>query len=111
MNRWLAIVAYRCEVAGVPTDSLDIQVRYFEADSAEEVKSRLYDQPDHVYAKPYGDLVTWLLACVVAVEPFSETSDGEEVVGFIARTDELVCWTRDDDSEDDSVALLTEDDK
>ena len=103
MDRWLAIAAYRCEVAGVPTESLDIQVRYFEAESAEEVESRLYNETESEYTNPYGQLVTWPLACVVAVEPFSQAPDGEEVIGFIARVNELVDWTRGDDSQDGPV--------
>ena len=98
MNRWLAIVAYRCEVAGVPTESLDIQVRYFEAESAEEVVSRIFAEPDAEYMNGDGELLTWPFVCVVAVEPFSEPADGEEVVGFIARTNEIVGWTKDEKS-------------
>lgn len=104
MNRWLAIVAYRCEVAGVPRDSLDIQVRYFAAESAEEVVSRIFDEPDAEYMNGDGELVTWPFVCVVAVEPFSEPADGDEVVGFIARTNEIVGWTKDDGSPDNQAA-------
>lgn len=104
MSRWLAIVAYRCEVAGVPSDSLDLQVRYFEAESAEEVASRICDEPDAEYMNGDGELVTWPFVCVVAVEPFSEPADGEEVVGFIARTNEIVGWTEDDSPENQAAS-------
>src|SRR3954471_12680086 len=92
MERWLAIVAYRCEVAGERTDSIDIQVRYLEADSEEEVESRLKAQPICSYENNDGELVTWPLVGVLAAEPFSHQPDGTEVVGFITGCHAFVKW-------------------
>lgn len=93
MARWLAIVAYRCEVAGAPSDSLDIQVRYFEAESKEEIEDRLIAQPTCSYENEDGDQVTWPLVGLLAAEEFSHEPDGSEIVGFIAGRDEFSQWT------------------
>jgi hypothetical protein len=92
MERWLAIVAYRCEVAGTPTDSIDIQIRYLEADSEEEIEARLKAQPICSYDNGTGELVTWPLVGMLAAEPFSHEADGSEVVGFITGCHEFVKW-------------------
>src|SRR6476620_6079054 len=96
MERWLAIVAYRCEVAGTPEDSIDIQVRYLEAESEEEVESLLKAQPICSYENSDGELVTWPLVDVLAAEPFSRDPDGSEVVGFITGCHEFVRWAQVD---------------
>ena len=92
MERWLAIVAYRCEVAGTPDDSIDIQVRYLEAESEEEVEAQLKSQPICSYENNEGELVTWPLVGVLAAETFSHEPDGSEVVGFITGCHEFVKW-------------------
>jgi hypothetical protein len=92
MERWLAIVGYRCEVAGTPTDSIDIQVRYLEAESEEEIESLLKARPICSYENMYGELVTWPLVGLLAAQPFSHEPDGSEVVGFITGCHEFVKW-------------------
>jgi hypothetical protein len=99
MERWLAIVAYRCEVAGAPTESIDIQVRYLEAESAEEVEAMLTAQPICSYENNDGELVTWPLVGVVAAERFTHEPDGEEVIGFIRGFDEIAKWATGEQSE------------
>jgi hypothetical protein len=94
MERWLAIVAYRCEVAGTPTDSIDIQVRYLEAESEDHVESLLKAQPVCSYENNDGEIVTWPLIGVLAAEPFSHEPDGSEVVGFITGCDEFAKWAQ-----------------
>lgn len=89
---WLAIVAYRCEVAGAPTDSIDIQVRYFTADCVEEIESQIRLEPIHSYTNPIGELVTWPLIGVLAADRINEQADGCEVVGFITGCHEFVKW-------------------
>jgi hypothetical protein len=90
--RWLAIVAYRCEVASKPTDSIDIQVRYLEAKSVEEIESKIKAMPLHSYENPIGELVTWPFIGVLAAETFTHKPDGSEVVGFITGCREFVKW-------------------
>ena len=92
MERWLAIVAFRCEVAGVSTDSIDIQVRYFEADSLEEIEARLHAEPVQSYTNSDGELVVWPLVGMLSAESFSDQPDGAEVVGFITRCHEFAKW-------------------
>jgi hypothetical protein len=98
MKPWLAIVAYRCEVAGKPDDSVDIQVRYLKAESEEEVAAILNSQPLQSYENSSGELVTWPLVRVLAAVPFSQEPDGSEVVGFIARSDEFMKWAAGSDN-------------
>ena len=92
MERWLAIVAYRCEVAGTPSDSIDIQVRYLEAESEDHVESLLKAQPVCTYENIDGEVVAWPLVGVLASELFSHEPDGGEVVGFITGCHEFAKW-------------------
>ena len=89
MAQYLAIVAYRCLVAGLPTGKLDIQVQWHDVDDETSVRSSIADEPIHTYNNSDGETVSWELAEVLAVEPFSPEDSGEEVVGFIASTREL----------------------
>jgi hypothetical protein len=101
MKRWLAIVAYRCTVAGTPTDSIDIQVRYLEAESEEEIEATLQAQPICSYENNDGELVTWPLIGVLAAEPFSHEPEGSEVVGFITGCHEFAKWAGCESQEPD----------
>jgi len=94
MERSLAIVAYRCEVSGRPTESLDIQVRYFEMSSQEQIEAALRSEPVASYTNSDGQLVTWPFARLLAVEPFNQPGNGAEVVGFITGCHEFVAWAR-----------------
>ncbi len=79
----LVIAAYHCEVAGEPTGSVDYQVRYFNSDSLEEVRSRLHSEEPQAYKNVYKQEVRWLFDNTVAVEFEPELEDGKEVIGFI----------------------------
>lgn len=94
MERWLAIVAYRCEVAGVPTDSIDIQVRYFEAESEDEIELQIESKPACSYENVDGELVSWPLVGVISAQPFAHEPDGGEVVGFITGCHEFARWAQ-----------------
>jgi len=94
MERSLAIVAYRCEVAGIPTESLDIQVRYFEASSHEQIEAALQSETITSYTNAEGQLVAWPLVRVLAVESFTWPINGTEVVGFITGCHEFLAWAR-----------------
>ena len=90
MSQFLAIVAYRSLVAGTPNNSLDIQVRWFLANDAEEVRRKITADPLHSYENTDGDTVTWELAEIFQIEPFAPQQSGDEVVGFIAKMSELI---------------------
>jgi hypothetical protein len=79
----LVIAAYHCEVAGDPTDSVDYQVRYFAADSIDEVISRLRAESLQTYKNADGQEVRWIFDGTVAVEFNPDFTDGTEVIGFI----------------------------
>ncbi len=79
----LVIAKYHCEVAGEPTESLDYRVRYFDADSIEEVMTRLRSDKPTSYTNIDGQTVSWCFDDTVAVEYEPKLEDGKEVIGFI----------------------------
>jgi hypothetical protein len=79
----LVIAAYRCEVAGRPSDSVDYQVRYFATDSTDEVISRLRAEPPVAYMNVDGEEVRWIFDDTVAIEFDPQWKDGVEMIGFI----------------------------
>lgn len=100
MKLFLALVVYRCSVNGKITDSLDFQVRWFSADSHDEVGNVLENEPPHSYDNPQGEAVTWSLSRVLAVEEVDSPESGDEVVGFIARIHEIACFAQPADRTD-----------
>lgn len=85
----LAIVVYRSLVGEFRSKTLDVQVRWFAGSDPEEVRQLIEAEPLHAYRNPEDQLVTWELAEIMTIEPFSTHESGEEVVGFIASTEEL----------------------
>lgn len=85
----IAIVAYRCQIGGVPKGSLDIRVIWFEESDPEEVRRLIHLDLIQSYENSDGDTVLWELAEVFSVEPFEPSTSGEEVAGFIASIEEL----------------------
>ena len=69
--------------AGVLTDSVDYQVRYFASDSIDDVMSRLRTEQAQTYKNSDGEDVTWVFNNTVAVEFDPNFKDGAEVIGFI----------------------------
>ena len=94
MSAAVVIVAYRCEVAGEPTESLDIQVRYFASFSPAEIERRLRSESPNSYANDAGETVSWPFAHILAIEPLETPVDGAEIVGFITGAGEFAKWTR-----------------
>jgi hypothetical protein len=86
MPQYLAIVAYRSLVAGVPTKKLDFQVRWFNEENEAVVRQLIGDDPIHTYENANGETVSWELAEVFEVETFDPQRSGDEVIGFIAST-------------------------
>lgn len=86
---YIAIVAYRCRIDGVPKGSLDIQAIWFEEIDPEEVRRLIHLDPIQSYENSDGDTVSWELAEVFSIEPFRPSASGEEIAGFIASIDEL----------------------
>ena len=92
--KWLVIAAYRCEVGGVPTDSLDIQVRAFDQPAKSHVEDALRNEEAVNYLNDESDAVVWPLAEILAIEEYREPRDGEELIGFIAGTSEINDWVK-----------------
>jgi Domain of unknown function (DUF6968) len=89
---YLAMAAYKCDVAGEATDSLDIQVRYFERGTMREVEEALRSEQPHSYENEGGQIVSWSLANIFAIEHFDKPKSGAEVIGFITGADEFANW-------------------
>jgi hypothetical protein len=87
----IVMAVYRCEIAGVPDESLDIQVRYFD-DPNVDVESFLRDEPTHSYSNDRGELVTWPFVHVLAIQDLDSPGNGKEIVGFIAECKDLQKW-------------------
>jgi hypothetical protein len=79
----LVIARYHCEVAGRATDSLDYQVKYFDADIAEEVIERLRAEAPCAYRNVDNEEVQWIFDNIVATELNPELVDGTELIGFV----------------------------
>jgi hypothetical protein len=97
MNRYLAIVLYRCFIDDVYEGSIDTQVRYFEAQDTTEVELMITAGGDHSYQGSEGNEVTWKLDEIVCIEALHEMKHGEELIGFIR--DEGDFELVDDDTE------------
>ena len=95
MTARLALVAYRCESNGVPTDTLDLQVRYFD-DETVDIEPFLRGEPIHSYRNASNEVVSWHMVDVLAIEELSEPRNGGEVLGFIAQSSEVTKWTARD---------------
>ena len=89
MSPYLAIVAYRCLVAGTRRGMLNIQVQWHEAADEGVVRSSIASKPIYKYLNSDDDVVSWELSGVLAVEPFTPKQSGDEVVGFIASIRQL----------------------
>lgn len=89
MPQYLAAVVYRCLVAGVRTGKPDIQVQWHNAENKQSVQETIAAQKYQSYKNSDGETVTWELVEIFAIEPFAPKHSGEEVIGFIASTQEL----------------------
>ena len=87
MTALLAIVVYGCEIDGVSTDSVDIQVRYFDTSDISAVENRILAEPPHTYANHEGETVSWPFLRIAALEPLDSLVDGAEIIGFIGGID------------------------
>jgi hypothetical protein len=88
----LAIVAYRALVGGLPSGEVDIQVRGFADQDAGRVRQFIGSEPASSYLNPDDEVAHWEFSNVLAIEPFDPRQtreSGEEIIGFIASTDEL----------------------
>jgi hypothetical protein len=85
----LAIVAFRALVGGLPSGTVDIQVRWFAEKDAERVRRFIESEPASSYLNSDDEVVYWELSSVLAIEPFDPRESGEEIVGFIASAEEL----------------------
>jgi hypothetical protein len=95
MRTRVAIAVYRCEVAGTPTDSIDVQVRYFD-DPTVNIETYLRSEPTHSYLNDQDELVTWPFVAVTAIEDLGTPKNGREIAGFITGYDQFAKWAGHD---------------
>ena len=89
MSQFFAVVVYRGVVAGKPTGSLDFQTRRFELGTESEVVSALENEEPFNYQNGDGEEVKWEFRRVMAIAEVGRCDPGDEVVGFIAKIEEL----------------------
>ncbi|QDA56467.1 hypothetical protein [Thermomonas aquatica] len=92
MSRWLAIAAYQCQIDGLPTGSIDFQVRYFNVDQPEDVELALRSEPTHEYQNHLGQTVSWPLQAIPNIQGILPIEQGSEIIGFIADRDDFERW-------------------
>jgi hypothetical protein len=92
MSRWLAIAAYQCQINGVPTGSIDFQIRYFNVPEADDVARMLKSEPVHEYKNDVGQTVSWPLQAIPNIQGILPIGQGNEIIGFIADLDDLKNW-------------------
>ena len=81
-KKYLAIVAYRCEVAGIPHDDfIDIQVKYFEFENELQIKPALLAEPSHSYLNANGEKVEWLYSDLLILHNYDKPEHGKELCG------------------------------
>jgi Domain of unknown function (DUF5071) len=82
MKKWIAYAAYRCEVAGYATDTIDIQCRYFEFDNERGIEPALQNAPTHTYQNEAGETVAWIyVKCLIIWDFDRMPKHGEEFGG------------------------------
>ena len=92
MSIFLAIAIYRCEVAGTPSELLDIQVRQFSQMSEDEILLFLTNEPVHSYLNSENEIVSWYFVALVELSELESATQGQEVCGFIAGTSKFTKW-------------------
>ena len=92
MSRWLAIAAYQCQIDGVPTGSVDFQVRYFNVPGPDDVETALRSEPLHEYKNHLDQTVSWPLQAIPNIQGISPIQQGGEIIGFIADVEDINRW-------------------
>ncbi len=70
-KKYLAIAAYRCEVADIPNnDFVDIQVKYFEFEYESQIEPALQAEPSHTYLNAKGEKVEWLYSGLLIIHDY-----------------------------------------
>lgn len=89
MSRWLAIAAYQCRINGVADGSVDFRVRYFNLPGPADVEAALTGEPPQEYENQLGETVSWPLVQIFDIQGLLPTKSGDEMIGFVAQSDEL----------------------
>lgn len=90
MKTLLATELRRCRVEQTPTDSFDFRVRWFSAESEEDVYSEIDNEGGKPYLNHLGENVYWDLIAVMRVEEWVDPREsGDELAGFIVSREDL----------------------
>jgi hypothetical protein len=90
MKKWIAYAAYRCEVAGFATDTIDIQCRYFEFADERDIEPALQNMPPHTFKNEAGETVAWIyVKCLIVWDFYRMPKHGEEFGGVHVNAHEI----------------------
>ncbi|MBC7756395.1 MAG: DUF5071 domain-containing protein [Bdellovibrio sp.] len=90
MKKWIAYAAYRCEIAGFATDTIDIQCRYFEFENEAEIEPALQNSPTHTYLNEAVETVAWIYVKCLIIWDFDQMpKHGEEFGGVHVNAHEI----------------------
>lgn len=92
MKKFFALCAYNCLISNQSSESIDIQCRYFEASTEDEVLELVRSEAPNQYFNEAGELVTWPLIEVMAVEELGQLKHGIEIVGAIRGASTISSW-------------------
>jgi hypothetical protein len=84
VRKWYAIVEYGCEVAGKPSDSRDIQVKYYELETEEEVVKAITSEARHTYPNISGEPVSWQFRRILMIRENPNFHHGAELIGYVS---------------------------
>jgi hypothetical protein len=105
LKKWLAIAAYRCEVAGIGKDIVDLQTRYFEFENERDIEPALRNAPPQSYTNEVGDIVRWLFSRLLIVWEYDRApKHGEEFGGVHVTADEIAALAKADAKTETSKA-------
>ena len=90
MKKWIAYAAYRCEIAGFSTDTIDIQCRYFEFEDEHDIEPALQASPNHTFLNEAGETVAWIyVKCLIVWDFDRMPKHGEEFGGVHVNAHEI----------------------
>jgi Domain of unknown function (DUF5071) len=90
MKKWIAYAAYRCEIAGFSTDTIDIQCRYFEFEDERDIEPALQSAPNHTFLNEVGETVAWIyVKCLIVWDFDRMPKHGEEFGGVHVNAHEI----------------------
>jgi hypothetical protein len=83
LRKWLAMVEYGCEVADQLSESIDIQVKYYEHETEENVRKAIINEQPQAYLNGDGNKVIWSFRRILMIRENPSYHQGAELIGYI----------------------------